>query len=459
MKSNDSFCSKMDIFGVFDKPQTWVGRVGDDVLRFTNRAAYTATPLSTGAEFLREASGSFLIILPAILLYLWIGWKGLCWGVGALRRLIGTWIKLLGWCCVRISILRQTLALRKVKVRPLQDEPVYRGHWPEAMRVGSPLTRLPVPDCQVMLGHLIEGEFSVVGCGWRYKNYLITAEHVINGAKQMVMTRDRVNFYPISTKYDSCDTDAVAILVDESVWSKLAVKVATIARERVNVFAQVVGCNGEGSSGKITRSTVFGMLDYSGSTRSGFSGAPYISGRQVVGMHVVGGDLAYSNMGYDASYLRCILPLKEESTAEWLETMVKRGKKIKAKRWGSAGDEYLVEIDGVYHQLDADVFNQLVEKGYELKPGYDDVDDSSYLQAVRSGQVVQEAINIEERAEEPLGFQANSPSCSASGSAKIPPSPSTSAQKPHGQKLTKSQKKKAQLLRSVMKKAAMASQT
>lgn len=135
---------------------------------------------------------------------------------------------------------------------------------------------------------------------------------------------------------------------------------------------------------------VFGGLVFGGSTRRGFSGAGYVSGSSLLGIHLGGGP---ANYGIAASYVMALLS-KPEGTAEWLESVRKQKGKIRFQRTRDV-DEVIVNVNGRYHTVDRhylseedvmvyadgelDVDENLREPEVAVfsasKPGYVDTDD------------------------------------------------------------------------------------
>lgn len=123
----------------------------------------------------------------------------------------------------------------------------------------------------------------------------------------------------------------------------------------------------------------FGKLIYTGSTRPGFSGAPYIQGQTAHGMHTNGGMV---NTGYSMSFITCVIQSNENkigdkleaSENDALERMLKTARKtdVQYARWGV--DEYMVSVGGRHFVVDEDDFAALAGKRDFRKYFYDDED-------------------------------------------------------------------------------------
>lgn len=248
-----------------------------------------------------------------------------------------------------------------------------RGHRVECMRNGSPLFVSSLSPVAVAIGTEEKpGNVILRGCGWRYKHWLITAEHVLAGRDTVVLcTKTKGPVEVQTTGRLALDTDAVAIPLTNAIWSTLGIASAKIAPQRKNTYVSISGTNSQGSCGCLKTYPVFGMLEYTGSTVGGFSGAPYMAANQVAAMHLAGGGSNLENIGYDASYLVALLP-KEEETAEWIEFLVKKEKPVRALKSKVNSDEWIVEVDGKFHYLTEDEVQAMQDRGLQVRPEYRD---------------------------------------------------------------------------------------
>ncbi|QKN22715.1 hypothetical protein [Erysiphe necator associated sobemo-like virus 2] len=115
-----------------------------------------------------------------------------------------------------------------------------------------------------------------------------------------------------------------------------------------------MGVNGMATQGKLVHSEMFGMVVYDGTTRNGYSGAPYYKGNSVLGVHLHGGKL---NRGFSASYILMLINVIEKITNEsgdWILSQFKtRGKKA-MKFNGMRDDDVQLRINGRYHTVKYD---------------------------------------------------------------------------------------------------------
>ncbi len=155
-------------------------------------------------------------------------------------------------------------------------------------------------------------ELSVVGCFWRYGQYLITAKHVANAVsagiadvylanhfegKRGVRRLDLNNvkkidkeFFDIETNSFTRPFDVFAKQLPDKYWSALAIgNSSTKTRSGYNMTVSAVGFL-DGmlvtSAGKTLDNSGVVELYHTASTNKGFSGSPLYSGGSVVGMHV-----------------------------------------------------------------------------------------------------------------------------------------------------------------------------
>jgi hypothetical protein len=196
----------------------------------------------------------------------------------------------------------------------------------ETMVAGSQILfssddELPAP--QVVISRR-EGDCRrAVGCGYRDGDYLITAKHnfqarpdesfyvsglVIRREDKDVRDRPCVNIGLGKELLKTGLTIAVdAIAIKLNCWPELGVKSAKISQFKADdrtTEACVYGPSGGFSVGAVKLSKDMPTrVFYEGSTQPGFSGAPYVLGGKVIGMHTTGGP----NSGYAADFLSAML--------------------------------------------------------------------------------------------------------------------------------------------------------
>lgn len=283
----------------------------------------------------------------------------------------------------------------------------------ESIRVGSILTKFEIPDCQVVLGVLHGERFVAHGCGVRVDVvgcddlFIITPMHVYSGLPDDFHVRGKNNTVSLNGKLFTkggvsmsrniveLDTDLVALPITPVEASQIGVKRASIqtAMEGRGTLARIVGPLGEGSTGVLYPDPiVFGQLVYDGSTVAGFSGAAYVVGRSVAGIHCAGGS---RNVGYSLRLayvtLAYWLKISPEYTEEWLENIIKRTKKkVKVDLSWQHLDSVRIFVKGEFHIVERDTWNDIVGQLEVDSSGvlqYDDSNSSVYSAESGTGEV------------------------------------------------------------------------
>lgn len=202
----------------------------------------------------------------------------------------------------------------------------------------------------------------------------MTVAHVLEGSSnvRIVSTRfdkDQHKFVDHQldlelTRFRVIDVDlAIAELLPKE-WSSLCMSSAKVANS-IPAHGMVVKVSafGQQSHGMLRQHSAFGLLQYEGSTRGGFSGAPYHIQNTVFGIHA-GGDTL--NVGFDITYVTAILrelPYSPEDSADYLEQQVRRyGGDFDWEPSPVSPGEFRVRVGGAYHIVDSDVLDELQQK-------------------------------------------------------------------------------------------------
>nr|QZZ63301.1 hypothetical protein [Vespula vulgaris luteo-like virus 1] len=175
----------------------------------------------------------------------------------------------------------------------------------ESMRPGSDFIDGAKPCYQVEI--LQPGSFGFshvhLGFGLRVSQTLMAVPtHVIQGMTE-VMIKGPKSSIVITPKMlaSRLHSDLTYVHLDSSKWSNLGVPIAKLVREAPAVFGKCHGMRGY-SMGRISKSRqIKFMVVYEGSTEPGMSGAPYLIGDAVAGMHC--GVLGEANSGISASLI------------------------------------------------------------------------------------------------------------------------------------------------------------
>lgn len=229
----------------------------------------------------------------------------------------------------------------------------------ESVRDGSEETALSTPKCQVLIGQMRDGIFEAHGCGVRMQTFLVLPDHVYSYAnadtgRTFVMGRQKNSKgIEISNKdFITIDTDLIAVELSDTEWSTIGASVQAICHDIVESgsYSAIVGARGLGTLDVLRHdSRVFGRVVYNGTTRGGYSGAPYMVNNRIAGIHQSGGAV---NGGYSASYvwvtLNAMLNRKEEDTADWITKVLKENRRIEVDDGWHDLETLRIKIGGKY---------------------------------------------------------------------------------------------------------------
>lgn len=237
----------------------------------------------------------------------------------------------------------------------------------ESAMPGSEEVILTPAACSAAVGYEQDNRFYVVGCATRIDQWLVIPDHVRAAAlaKQLVLRRigdNKTVGYALDVAtletFQMIDTDLQAAPMSEAEFSRIGLKKMTVTPSLDEVhgaFVQICGPYGKGTTGNLSHHNVFGKTQYTGSTFEGYSGAPYMAGRLIAGVHLHGGAF---NGGYSASYVLCMLKyhfkITDEDTAEWLETYVKDKRNVTWDNSYLDDEDVRVRVGGRYHVVKRD---------------------------------------------------------------------------------------------------------
>lgn len=270
----------------------------------------------------------------------------------------------------------------KEKVREGLDKVVK-----ESVRENSIETSSARPRCQILVGRKEGDFFDVFGSAIRIHNSMVVPTHVLQDAASegYVYFKGSTNVIRILLdEFEILDTDVSYRNLSDTQWSVLgAPTVKLFEKFNTTEIVSIVGVCGKGTVGKlIPDNTIFGRVTYLGTTKSGYSGAPYMKGTQVVGMHCWGGR---ENAGYSASYLKVKLDIvnkeRPESTEDFLLKVFKN-KRFDHRDVKNYGSEVIVKYEGQYHQIDYEEW-QKVEDQFQEIVNYDDSESTLVAESLR----------------------------------------------------------------------------
>lgn len=262
---------------------------------------------------------------------------------------------------------RGPLRLRPAIASPRCGETVS----PESAVPGSEERSMTPPKGQCVVGFRVDGTFHVVGCAVRLDEWLVMPDHVksaVGSANKIeLLSHDRKRSITLTAaeveSIEILDTDCCELRLAEARFSELGLgkpSVAPCLSEDVGGYCSIVGAYGQGTTGTLRHSILFGKVNYSGTTCKGYSGAAYMLGTQLAGIHLHGGTV---NSGYSSSYLLAMLKhkyrIKDEDSADWLEGQKKSGARVEVDPEWRDLDECRVRVNGRYHILGSDVMSRV----------------------------------------------------------------------------------------------------
>lgn len=261
--------------------------------------------------------------------------------------------KLTVWAC---RLLSMVFSLMHMLLRWAQEQqlatllPVMPSFSVERMMPNSDFLMADPPKCQAEVHTAKAGKpFIASGQGFLVTNgWFLTAAHVLNGADS-VMLKTALNQVVLdASRFEALEADMTRTLLTETERSKLGLRVAKLApkyfEEKVGLVVSIVAF-GKMSMGLLSTSKMIGFCKYTGSTLKGFSGAPYMVGTAVYGMHL---GSVVNNVGYESSYILALVRAHCEDTAEEME---KRLAEEEAEILPQPGGGYIAKSRGRYDYL------------------------------------------------------------------------------------------------------------
>lgn len=263
---------------------------------------------------------------------------------------------------------------------------VYTGV--ERVMPGSEFWSEPLPGFQVEI-HLASANtgFYFAGNGFVVRvgnmTFLCTAAHVVDSCEQIriktaraVLEVKREDFY-----HSLLSTDISVMPIKDEQKAKLGLSNANLRKSAATIrpVNVKIASQGKVSTGDLSLAdNDIGKVKYSGSTKRGFSGAPYFMNNTVYGMHTGCGTF---NQGYDAAYIIHIIKAasqkvvegeeevllpglvfeQKEDSDEWIENQLMSNMPHRIARTGH-GDEYEILIRGQYLRVDDDTMARFVNK-------------------------------------------------------------------------------------------------
>lgn len=238
---------------------------------------------------------------------------------------------------------------------------------PESMIIGSNFTKIPVtkiPKVQVPLYSVDENGrlVSYLGAGVRIMDWFVVPIHVIVPYETIAVLIQRPGQLAESVKlevakFDLIEGDIAVRKLSEATFSRFGLMKAKLSPLEGDTLVSICSSSKdpEISFGTmINDKYVFGHVLYRGSTKGGFSGAAYMVGNMIAGIHLGGG---VNNYGVNATYIQALLQ-KPEETAEWLQRIRKSRGPLKFQRSRNDPDEIQVWVGNRYITVDRTVLEE-----------------------------------------------------------------------------------------------------
>lgn len=243
---------------------------------------------------------------------------------------------------------------------------------PESVRQDSPFFMSVPPPCQFSVFLVGETSRKLIGHGYRYENHLVMPAHVLGEFPSRLMIAT-VETGPKGLEYGSlipvADFEWRTIMADVAVAHLGAKQIPKLKKAIIAPYwgkplvSISTGFKSDNSSVGIMKEFSFGILEYTGSTRAGFSGSTYLLENKVVAMHLGGG---VANLAVSASYLANLIKANESSDVAALKRAMKRARKNEIS-WATTGDPDMIEvcIRGRYFRVEMDDFDEAYYDQYQ----------------------------------------------------------------------------------------------
>lgn len=224
---------------------------------------------------------------------------------------------------------------------------------------GSIPIQCPPSDLQGVVWTVREGKRSRQGVFFRVADYLYLVGHTFLGAERVILEY-KGKEQDLTAVPEEVDFDFYRVAYEPfSHWQMASGK---FPKRSAPTFAQVH--NGTVATfGLVKPSPTVGYVDYSGTTLPGFSGAPYLVGKTIVGVHVGCGAV---NLGLDGAHITSVLRGKfrpeagSESTMTDPDSYYANQDQDKPVEYRMMANEmYEVRIGDQYRLYDEDEFEDL----------------------------------------------------------------------------------------------------
>jgi hypothetical protein len=247
-------------------------------------------------------------------------------------------------------------------------------------------------------------ELHVLGCFFRYEDYLVTAGHIANNISSSAANVYLASFVEIKNSgtwrvdkrcqkiendvFDLdnnlyChDADVFVTSLNPRVWAKVGVTKVKVKASRYKLLVNAVGVQNEimmSSSGSTKPGSGVVELHHTASTRKGFSGSPLFSGQAVIGLHVAGANDHNVAIRIE-NVLDGIKVVSESNMPEDFSHVVDYKFKGRTAHFESYGDEYVAYSDdgAVYYGVSSDYYEKSKSKYQQFLDDEDEVEPQTH---------------------------------------------------------------------------------
>lgn len=235
---------------------------------------------------------------------------------------------------------------------------------------GSDYEGAPEPSCQAEIIGQVAGSKVLLGQGFLLnvskdvEDFMfVTAQHVIGEITELYIKKgDR--FVEITSDLFKWveGTDMMYYPMPHRQVSAVGLKPARPVDLREELTTAVHAFQ-QRTHGVTKHAPTFGRVIYMGSSREGFSGAPYLINNRVVGMHT--GSCASGNQGYSIDYINCNILLSEkrryEDTGDNLFRAYESGEQVEVRYTGDP-ETLQARYKGKYYNIKNDEKNRSMMK-------------------------------------------------------------------------------------------------
>lgn len=300
--------------------------------------------------FIREIYGQPIRTLAYIVL-----------GLQVSHHALRLFFRMYGVCRWFGGAITKSIVYLERKVRKYKRDMV--GFVPEKAIPGSDYNTVKEhhPCSAMIFGTFNEGDAPTYrGMCFRLDDTIVTATHVIDGLESCWI-QSKSNRVQVEPKiFTQKESDVSYCLIGDTLqslglvkWKVCSPGIGLGAVHYVSVRAKI---NPMETQGMIRASDDLCYVTYNGSTTYGFSGAPYVSGKAIYGMHVGSHN---TNIGVDATYIKTLISLQQESGPEvagWL----RNEETVRGKPLQDGG--YAVPSFKGYRYVSDSAFEEYLEK-------------------------------------------------------------------------------------------------